>query len=183
MNDTTQLPDFANIADKFKIEEGETLEEKYIEFLDLLRHGRYRLDEIADGLGISGVEAEYLVQIAEQNGDVTRDNYSWMGLYTIFLTEKGRMKLPDLTGFQQVLSNYDITERDWNVLSILENHKSSTAQTILEAYPKSIAPVKLIPSVNHLVRLNYCNESGLWRRELTLTNNGKTTIKEIRSQS
>ena len=183
MSDTVQFPDFTDAADKLKLEEDETLEEKYVEFLDLLRHGRYRLDEIADGLGISGVEAEYLVQIAEQNGDVTRDNYSWMGLYTIFLTERGSKKLPDLTEFQRILSNHDMTERDWNVLLILENHESSTAQTILEAYPESIAPVKLIPSVNHLVRLNYCNESGLWRRELTLTDNGKTTIEEIRSQS
>lgn len=183
MSESTQFPDFPNAADKLKLEEDETPKEKYIEFLNLLRHGRYRLDEIADGLGISGVEAEYLVRIAEQNGDVTRDDYSLMGLYTIFLTSQGEEKLPELNEFQQTLSNYDMMERDWNVLSILENNESSTAQSILEAYPEEIAPLKLIPSVNHLVRLDYCNESGLWRRELSITEKGKKTVEEIRSQS
>ena len=180
MNEAEQIPDLTEAADHFELEEGETVNQKYIEFLELLRYGRNRLDELADGLGINGVEAEQFVRAAEQHGDVVREGYMGMALYTIHLTDQGGEKVSDLTATQQVLSEYDMTERDWAVLEIIESHGPCTAQTLLEEYPKEIAPMKLIPSVNHLVRVGYCDESGLWRRGLSLTDDGADVIAAVR---
>lgn len=182
MGKANQLPDLSGIADKLELKAGESVEEKYREFLELVRHGRYRLDELADGLGINGVEVEYIVRVAEQHGDVVREGYTTMDLYTIHLTEKGNEKVKNLTDAEQVFAKFDMMERDWKVLQIIDKHGPCTAQTILEEYPEEIAPMKLIPSVNHLVRIDYCDEAGLWRRKLSLTDEGTTTIDQVRNQ-
>lgn len=186
MSDATvesRVPDLSAVSTKLELEEGETAEGKYVELLDLARHGRYRLDELADGLGISGVEVEHIVGAAEREGDLFRDGYSGMALYSIRLTEQGREKILDLSDREADLAEYGLTRRDWETLKILAVHDSCSAQDILEHYPGEIAPMKLIPVVNYLVRRGYCDESGLWRRIVQITDEGRSVVEELREDA
>jgi hypothetical protein len=62
MSDTSIAPDLEGIRDRFELEGEETVEGKYEELLKFVQSGRNRTDELADGLGLSGVETEYLIQ-------------------------------------------------------------------------------------------------------------------------
>ncbi|WP_227377841.1 hypothetical protein [Haladaptatus halobius] len=173
----TFAPDLEEIHDRFELEGDETVEEKYEELLKFVHSGRNRTDELADGLGLSGVETEYLIREAEKNGDLARDGYTGKKLYTILITSQGQAKLPAISEIDAKLAEYNLTELDYEVLKIVANVGSCTVQPILEELSVDLAPIKLIPVINHLIRENYCESSGLWRRYVEVTNEGRSVIE------
>lgn len=179
MSKTAIAPDLTAIDGKCELEEGETLEEKYEELLTFVQSGRNRTDELADGMGLSGVEAEYLIQEAEKAGDLTRDGYTGKKLYTIRITEQGEEKLPEISETAARLAEYNLTELDYEVLEIIADVGPCTIQPVLEELSADLPPIKLIPVLNHLVREEYCESSGLWRRYVEITAEGRSVIETI----
>lgn len=182
MSKTAVAPDLAAIDGKFELEEEETLEEKYEELLTFVQSGRNRTDELADGLGLSGVEAEYLIQEAEKAGDVTRDGYTGKKLYTIRITDQGEEKLPEISEVDAQLAEYNLTQLDYEVLEIIADVGPCTIQPVLENLSADLPPIKLIPVLNHLVREEYCESSGLWRRYVEITPEGQSVLKTIEQE-
>lgn len=175
----TLAPDLEGIRDRFELEGGETVEEKYEELLTFVHTGRNRTDELADGLGLSGVEAEYLIREAEKTGDITRDGYTGKKLYTILITSQGESKLPEISETDARLAEYNLTELDYEVLRIVVDVGPCTIQPVLEEFSIDLAPIKLIPVINHLVREEYCESSGLWRRYVEATDEGRSVVETV----
>ncbi|NGM70659.1 hypothetical protein G6M89_16880 [Natronolimnobius sp. AArcel1] len=173
----TIAPDLSSVHDRFELEDDETVESKYEELLTFLQSGRTRTDELADGLGLSGVETEYLIQEAEKHGDLTRAGYTGSKLYTIRITAQGESKLPDISEQDAALAEYNLTTLDYEVLEIVADIGPCTVQPILETLSVDIAPIKLIPVINHLVREGYCESSGLWRRRVEITDTGAAVLE------
>lgn len=172
-------PDLSAVHDRFELEEDETPEGKYEELLTFVHSGRSRTDELADGLGVSGVEAEYLIQEAEKAGDVAREGYTGAKLYTVFITSQGAQKLPEISERDSKLAEYNLTALDWEVLCIVGENGPCTVQTIREELEREIAPIKLVPVINHLDRVGYCESSGLWRRYADVTDRGASVIDAV----
>jgi hypothetical protein len=179
MSELSATPDLDGIRDRFELEEGETLEEKYEELLTFVQSGRNQMDELADGLGLSGVETEYLVREAEKTGDVTREGYTGKKLYTIWITDQGEEKLPEISETGATLAEYNLTELDYEVLKIITDVGPCTIQPVLEELSTDLAPIKLIPVLNHLVREGYCESSGLWRRYVETTIEGRDLVETL----
>jgi DNA-binding MarR family transcriptional regulator len=179
MSETSIAPDLEGIRDRFELEEEETVEGKYEELLKFVQSGRNRTDELADGLGLSGVETEYLIREGEKNGDVVRDGYTGKKLYTIRITSQGESKLPEISETDAKLAEYNLTELDYKVLKIIADVGPCTIQPILKEFSIDIPPIKVIPVLNHLVRENYCESSGLWRRYVEITDRGQSVIEIV----
>ncbi|WP_306061814.1 helix-turn-helix domain-containing protein [Natronococcus wangiae] len=175
----TIAPDLEGVRDRFQLEGDETVETKYEELLTFVHTGRNRTDELADGLGLSGVETEYLIREAEKNGDLTRDGYTGTKLYTIRITDQGAAKLPAISETDARLAEYNLTELDYEVLRIVADAGPCTIQPVLEELSTDLAPIKLIPVINHLVREDYCESSGLWRRYVEVTSEGRDVLEAV----
>jgi len=158
---------------------GRTTSELLEALLGLLREGRTRLDELADGVGLSGVDTERLVRAAELQGDVARDGYTGERLYTVRITDQGLAKLPPLTEREATLAEYDLAERDVDVLVAVAAAGPCTASTIRERMTDPLDPVALIPVMTHLVREGYLDESGLLRRYVAITPVGQEALDDI----
>lgn len=156
--------------------ENQSVDEAIDELLSLVREGRTHLDELTDSLGITAVKAEELVRAAEQTGLVVRPGYSGMNLYTVELTTAGESRLPELSPREQALAEHDMNDRDYRVLQIVADRGKSSTKEILSALDENLAPMKLIPVVNHLVQEGYLAESGLWRRYVTVTDTGQQAL-------
>jgi len=144
----------------------------------LLREGRNRMDELADSLGLSAVDTERLIRAAEQAGDVTRDGYTGLGLYTVRLTDQGAGKLPELSEREEELARHTLAERDLRVLVAVGEKRCSMAE-VRERMDEPLPPVELVPVVTHLVREGYLDESGLLRRYVELTPEGREVVSEL----
>lgn len=182
MSEATVAPNLQEIRDRFQLEGDETVEGKYEELLTFVQSGRNRTDELADGLGLSGVETEYLIREAEKDGDLIRDGYTGKKLYTIRITDRGEAKLPEISEIDAELAAYNLTELDYEVLAIVADVGPCTIQPILEELSVDLAPIKLIPVINHLVRVGYCESSGLWRRYVAVTDEGRSVVETVENE-
>jgi predicted transcriptional regulator len=172
----TELPDAIDV----ELEE-RTPVEAIDELLALVREGRTYMDEIADSLGVTAVKAEELVRVAERAGLLVRRGYSGMNLYEVELTRQGDERLPELSEREATLAEHDLNELDYQVLRTVDDLGKSSSKSILTHLERDLAPMKLIPIVNHLVQVGYLSESGLWRRYVAITTAGEETLEALSS--
>jgi len=165
------------------VETGRSTDELLSDLRQLIHEGRNQMDELADSLGLSAVDTERLVRAAEMRGDVTRDGYSGLWMYTVRLTEQGADRLPEMTERDKRLAEYGLAERDLKVLAAIKNLDSEcTMIEIREEMNQPPRPVELIPVITHLVREGYLEESGLLRRRVELTRQGEVTLWEVEEE-
>lgn len=148
----------------------------------LLREGRTRTDELADSLELSAVDTERLVRAAERLGDVTRAGYTGSDLYTIRLTDDGAAKLPGPTDREARLAEYNLADRDVDVLRAVDAAGRCTASTVRERLDEPRSPMELIPILTHLVREGYLEESGLLRRYVEVSTDGRSVLEALEGE-
>lgn len=148
----------------------------------LLREGRTRTDELADSLELSAVDTERLVRAAERLGDVTRAGYTGSDLYTIRLTDDGAAKLPEPTDREARLAEYNLADRDVDVLRAVDAAGRCTASTVRERLDEPRSPMELIPILTHLVREGYLEESGLLRRYVEVSADGRSVLEALEGE-
>ncbi|AFZ72117.1 hypothetical protein [Natronobacterium gregoryi] len=158
-------------------------EQLLADLLRLVREGRTRMDALADSLELSAVDTERLVAAAETQGDVMRAGYTGGDLYTIHLTEQGATKLPSRSIREVRLARHDLAERDLEVLRAVDAVGRCTATTVREHLDNALSPMELIPIVTHLVREDYLEESGWFRRYVELTPAGESVLEAIENES
>lgn len=149
----------------------------------LVNEGRSRMDELADGLGLSAVDTERLVRVAEKRGDVRRAGYTGRSLYTVRLTEQGKKSLSALSGREAALAEHRLNGLDYAVLSVVAEEGRCTASTVRSRLDEPPSPTGLIPVLTHLVREGYLDESGLLRRYVTVTDAGEGVLSTLDAET
>ncbi|HCX03090.1 MAG TPA: sodium:solute symporter [Clostridiales bacterium] len=143
------------------------------EILDLIRKGYDTMGEITDYLGVDSSKSNNAIEELDQKRYITRFSNKGSDFYKFKLTEAGRNKLPKLTEGEEKLAEQNLIVQEIELLGIIEDGEEAIRNYVKE---KELSSLKFSVMVSKLIKYDYLSESGLLKRKIHLTDEGKKAI-------
>jgi SSS family solute:Na+ symporter len=143
------------------------------EVLDLIRKGYDTMGEITDYLGVDSSESNKAIESLDQKRFIARFSNKGSDFYKFKITEAGKKKLPILSEGEEKLAQQNLIVREIELLKIIENGEEDIRKYVKE---NELSSLKFSVMVAKLIKFGYLNESGLLKRKIHLTDEGKKAI-------
>lgn len=150
-----------------------TINDMEEEILDLIRKGYDTMGEITDYLGVDSSESNKAIESLDQKRFIARFSNKGSDFYKFKITEAGKKKLPVLSEGEEKLAQQNLIVREIELLKIIENGEEGIRKYIKE---NELSSLKFSVMVAKLIKFGYLNESGLLKRKIQLTDEGRKAI-------
>lgn len=153
------------------------LDEYHTQLMSLLRQGRTTLGAVVDGMKVDGERIYHYLQYLMDMGYVKKEGETSLSQVTFSLTSKGNDMLPALSTEEQLSAKFALTPADAAILKYIATTNNLDAASLSEA--SGVARSNINQNIIHLVTHGYLLESGLWRRTVKVSPQGREIVDKL----
>jgi SSS family solute:Na+ symporter len=146
-----------------------------LQVLGLVRIGHQYLADISDGLKVDSKLSNQSIEKLDQGGYIERKGLSGSSFFTFNITEKASEVLPVLNGTELKMIEDFITPKYYRFLEMAQNSPDKIGRFAKE---NNMASLQMSSMISHLTRRGYINEKGMFKRQVEITEKGKSLIQK-----
>ncbi len=152
------------------------LNEFDIKVLDMIRYGHIYLADITDALQVDSRFSNDSIEKLDRGGYIEREGMKASNFYTFKITKKAKTVLPKLSEKEELMAEEGLTPQYLELLKVTAKAPEKLPQF---AKDNNYSSLEVSSMVSHLVRQNLVLEKGFWKRELSITEKGKSAIEKF----
>ncbi len=136
--------------------------------------GYNTMAEISDLLGTDSSVSNTLIEDLDKKYLINREKYTGPGFYTFEITSKG-MEYVDLNEQELQIAPDQVSVEDLKFLQLVQQGPHILQQYLIQHEYDSL---KASAILSKLIKQNYLKEYGMWRRKVSITENGRIIVNK-----
>jgi SSS family solute:Na+ symporter len=141
----------------------------------MIRIGHQYLADISDGLKVDAKLSNLSIEKLDQGGYIERAGLVGSKSFTYNLTEKAIDVLPQLSEIDSKMIEDYLVPKYYKFMEMAENSPEKIAKFAKEY---NMASLQMSSMVSHLNRRGYIKETGIFKRQVEITEKGKAMIQK-----